>query len=75
MKEKKLTKTVFKDSETIFIAIDFSKSPNNCELCGKKSELRPYGPNQKWICFECGIKNEPVTELNFLSVSQGVYNK
>ncbi len=32
-----------------------------CELCGKKGELRPYGPNGERICFECGMKDEKTT--------------
>jgi len=66
-----LTKTVFEDEETRMIAIDFSSAPNACELCGSKSELRPYGPLQKWVCFDCGMKHESVTEMNFISVSSG----
>jgi hypothetical protein len=31
-----------------------------CELCGKIDELRPYGPNNERICFECGQK-DPIT--------------
>lgn len=33
-----------------------------CELCGKADELRPYGPNYERICFECGMKNEELTQ-------------
>ena len=33
-----------------------------CELCGKKDELRPYGPNCERICFECGEKDKKMTE-------------
>lgn len=33
-----------------------------CELCGKIDELRPYGPNNEMICFECGMKDEATTE-------------
>lgn len=29
-----------------------------CELCGKVSELRPYGPNGEDVCFPCGMKDE-----------------
>jgi len=32
-----------------------------CEICGKKAELRPYGPNGERICFECGMKDEETT--------------
>ena len=37
-----------------------------CELCGLEVELRPYGPHGEWICFECGLKNEPTTTAKFL---------
>lgn len=33
-----------------------------CELCGKKDELRPYGPNNERICYECGMKDPATTE-------------
>lgn len=36
-----------------------------CEMCGKIDELRPYGPNYERICFECGMKNEELTEKRF----------
>lgn len=32
-----------------------------CELCGKKDETRPYGPNGARICYECGMKDEKAT--------------
>lgn len=32
-----------------------------CDLCGKVAELRPYGPKGENICYECGMKNEAVT--------------
>jgi hypothetical protein len=34
----------------------------NCELCGKKAELRPYGANGENICYECGEKDPETTE-------------
>ena len=33
-----------------------------CEFCGELDELRPYGANDEWICFDCGEKNKEVTE-------------
>ena len=33
-----------------------------CELCGKKAELRPYGPNGERICYEYGMKHPDTTE-------------
>jgi hypothetical protein len=34
---------------------------SKCELCGTVSETRPYGPNNEQICYDCGVKNEPIT--------------
>ena len=28
-----------------------------CELCHKMAETRPYGPNGERVCFECGMKD------------------
>lgn len=32
-----------------------------CEACGNRAELRPYGPRGERICFDCGMKDEPMT--------------
>lgn len=37
----------------------------HCELCGKFAELRPYGPNNEMICFECGYSDLETTEQKF----------
>lgn len=29
-----------------------------CEECGKMNECRPYGKGGKWVCFQCGMKDE-----------------
>ena len=42
-----------------------------CELCGKVSELRPYGPNGERICFECGMKDEATTARQFGRLLEG----
>jgi hypothetical protein len=34
---------------------------DNCELCGTKAELRPYGPNRERICVTCGRKDLETT--------------
>lgn len=34
---------------------------NVCELCGKVAETRPYGPDGKEICYDCGMKDEKAT--------------
>lgn len=33
-----------------------------CELCGRVTELRPYGPNGEDICFSCGMKDQEATK-------------
>ena len=30
-----------------------------CELCGKRAELLPVGPNDEWVCDECG-RHDPI---------------
>ena len=42
-----------------------------CELCGKVDELRPYGPNGERICFDCGMKDEATTLEQFGRVLNG----
>jgi hypothetical protein len=32
-----------------------------CAFCGKLDELRPYGPNNENICFDCAMKDEATT--------------
>ena len=39
-----------------------------CELCGKKAELRPYGPGGKSICCACGMKDEETTKKKFFGL-------
>jgi hypothetical protein len=39
--------------------------PQQCDLCRKIAELRPYGPNGKCICFECAMKDEKTTREAF----------
>lgn len=36
-----------------------------CDLCGKIAELRPYGPKGECICFDCGMKDEAATSKQF----------
>lgn len=33
------------------------EKPQKCELCGKVSETRPYGPKGERVCYECGMKD------------------
>jgi hypothetical protein len=34
-----------------------AEKPQQCDLCGKIAELRPYGPNGECVCFDCGMKD------------------
>ena len=43
----------------------YQERPQQCDLCGKIRELRPYGPNGECVCFECGMKDEPAAERRF----------
>jgi hypothetical protein len=36
-----------------------------CQMCGKPDELRPYGPNDENICFDCAMKDEETTSRKF----------
>lgn len=36
-----------------------------CQMCGKQDELRPYGPNNENICFDCAMKDEATTAKKF----------
>lgn len=38
--------------------LNHTESDGNCQLCGKEDDLRPYGPGGKWVCFDCGMKDE-----------------
>lgn len=44
------------------IVIIRKRKPQGCDLCDTVAELRPYGPNGEWICFECGTKNPEATK-------------
>lgn len=43
-----------------------------CELCGKTDELRPYGPNNERICFDCAMKDEATTNRKFNELIDGL---
>jgi hypothetical protein len=32
-----------------------------CAFCSASGELRPYGPNNENICFDCAMKDEATT--------------
>lgn len=45
-----------------------------CDLCGKVDELRPYGPMGENICYECGMKDEEMTDkrMNQILFGEGL---
>jgi len=43
-----------------------AEKPQQCDLCGEISELRPFGKNGECICFECGMKDKETTRKMFL---------
>lgn len=45
---------------------------DECEMCHKVAELRPYGPNGERICFECGMKDEKTTASQFAKRVLGI---
>lgn len=47
------------------LGIIAAEQPQQCDLCGKIAELRPYGPNGEAVCFECGMKDEAAAKRAF----------
>jgi len=43
-----------------------AEKPQQCDLCGKIAELRPYGPNGEAVCFPCGMKDKAAAKRAFL---------
>jgi len=52
-----------------------AEPPRKCEMCGTVSELRPYGPNGEFVCFNCGMANENETKRMFLRKLNGIKGK
>ena len=42
-----------------------------CSLCEKIEELRPYGKNGAWVCFECMMKDEEEGKQQFSKLFDG----
>jgi hypothetical protein len=38
-----------------------------CQMCGKKDELRPYGPGGMNVCFDCAMKDEEEARRQFIA--------
>lgn len=45
-----------------------------CAFCGKDEELRPFGPNDELICFDCAMKDEKTTNRKFNEQIDGKAN-
>jgi hypothetical protein len=41
------------------------EKPQQCDLCGKIEELRPYGPKGEMVCFDCGMKDKEAARKPF----------
>lgn len=48
-----------------------AENAQQCDLCGKIDELRPYGPKGEMICYECGMKNPEATKARFMARLDG----
>ncbi len=48
------------------------EKPQQCDFCGKIAELRPYGPNEECICYECGMLDPVTTDKMMNKVLFGV---
>ena len=42
-----------------------------CQVCGKSSECRPYGPGGTDVCYECGMKDPEGTRKRMKHVLFG----
>ena len=60
-----------KGNITIMDRVDPHAFDGKCELCGADEELRPYGPNNENICFDCGMKDEATTSKKFKEMLDG----
>jgi ribosomal protein L37AE/L43A len=46
-------------------------APAECSDCGDTGELRPYGKDGAWVCFDCGMKDEDEASRQFGKVLNG----
>lgn len=47
------------------------RGAQKCELCGVMEELRPYGPNKEYVCFDCGMLDEESAKKAFRDRQDG----
>jgi len=53
------------------VVVTTDTKPAVCAFCGRRAELRPYGPNHENICFDCGMADEDTTARMFRGVLEG----
>ena len=39
--------------------------PSACAECGESKELRPYGKDGAWVCFDCAMEDEENAKAMF----------
>jgi hypothetical protein len=66
--KKTIDQNPFTGDEIAFRSIDFRYCPDKCQLCGIKAELRPYGPDGKWVCYDCGMLDEDNAKQIFSTI-------
>jgi hypothetical protein len=60
-----------KGNMVIMDRVDPHEFDGKCEMCGKAEELRPYGPNNENICFDCAMKDEATAARKFREMFEG----
>ena len=53
------------DMTIVVIGSDDEAVPKPCTDCGKVEELRPYGRDAAWVCFDCAMKDPVNAEAMF----------
>jgi len=46
-------------------------APAKCSDCGTVAELRPYGKDGAWVCFDCMMKDEEEGKRQFQKLFTG----
>jgi ribosomal protein L37AE/L43A len=47
------------------VSIVDARGNKPCRVCGRIDELRPYGKNGAWVCFDCGMMDEGEAQRQF----------
>lgn len=45
--------------------------PSECSDCHRIEELRPYGKDGAWVCFDCAMKDEEEAKRQFEKLLNG----